>query len=176
MYKKYKRGMTKHLDDWMDIVENGKQPVCQDTIKNVELVQRVLAHPDIRVDPQKINECIDLIEKYRPYKLAPIQRYIHAVISGIFWKDGRIAFRKILLYVARGFGKNSILSDASLYLLSNRHGIRDYNIDIVANNEKQATTSFMDVYETIRVNPELDGAFSRTKTLIEFLNTSSELT
>lgn len=176
MYKRYKPGLTKHLDDWMAIVDDGKQPVNQWTIKNVALLRRVLTHPDIRVDPERINECIELIEKYRPYKLAPVQRYIHAVISGIFWKDGRIAFRKILLYVARGFGKNSILSDASLYLLSNRHGIRDYNIDIVANNEKQAKTSFMDVYETIRLNPELDGAFSRTKTLIEFLNTSSELT
>ena len=174
MYRRYKPGLTKHLDDWMAIVDDGKRPVNQWTIKNVALLRRVLAHPDIRVDPERINECIELIEKYRPYKLAPVQRYIHAAISGIFWKDGRIAFRKILLYVARGFGKNSILSDASLYLLSNRHGIRDYNIDIVANNEKQAKTSFMDVYETIRLNPELDGAFSRTKTLIEFLNTSSE--
>lgn len=175
MFRKYKKGLTNHLDDWIGMVEKQSYPVGDDVIRNVKLVQRILAHPDIRVDPERIDECIELIEKYRPYKLAPIQRYIHACISGIFWKDGRIAFRKILLYVARGFGKNSILSDASLYLLSNRHGIQDYNIDIVANNEQQAKTSFMDVYETIKLNPELDSAFSRTKTLIEFMNTSSEL-
>ena len=175
MFKKYKRGLTRHLDDWIKIVENEKMPIGSDAIKNVELVKRVLAHPDIRVDPERIEECIELIEKYRPYKLAEIQRYIHACISGIFWKDGRIAFRKILLYVGRGFGKNSILSDASLYLVSNRHGIKDYNIDIVANSENQAKTSFMDVYETIRRNPDLEDAFSRTLTKIEFLNTSSEL-
>ena len=175
MFKRYRKGMTRHLDDWIDIVEQGKQPVCQDTIKNVELVQRVLAHPDIRVDLRKINECIDLIEKYRPYKLAPIQRYIHAVISGIFWKDGQIAFRKILLYVGRGFGKNSFLSDASLYLSSNRHGVRNYNIDIVANSEDQAKTSFQDVYETVGDNPELGQAFRRTKTVLEFINTRSEI-
>ena len=175
MFKKYKRGLTRHLDDWIKIVENEKMPIGSDAIKNVELVKRVLAHPDIRVDPERIEECIELIEKYRPYKLAEIQRYIHACISGVFWKDGRIAFRKILLYVGRGFGKNSILSDASLYLVSNRHGINDYNIDIVANSENQAKTSFMDVYETIRRNPDLEDAFSRTLTKIEFLNTSSEL-
>lgn len=175
MFKRYKRGMTRHLDDWIDIVEKRKMPINKDVIKNVQLVQRVLNHPDIRIDPERINECIELIEKYRPYKLAEIQRYIHSAISGIFWKDGRIAFRKILLYVGRGFGKNSILSDASLYLLSNRHGVSDYNIDIVANSENQAKTSFMDVYETIRNNPELEDAFSRTLTKIEFLNTSSEL-
>ena len=63
MFKKYKRGLTRHLDDWINIVENEKMPIGSDAIKNVELVKRVLAHPDIRVDPERIEECIELIEK-----------------------------------------------------------------------------------------------------------------
>ena len=173
MYK-YRKGLSRHLDDWIDIVQKRKQPVCVDVIKNVDYVLKVLKHPDVRVDSDKIQGCIDLIEKYRPYKLAPIQRYIHAVISGIFWKDGRIVFDEYLLYVARGFGKNSILSDASFYLMSNRHGVEGYNVDIVANNEKQAKTSFMDVYGTIEKFPELDGpVFYRSKSELRFINTNS---
>ena len=63
MFKKYKRGLTRHLDDWIKIVENEKMPIGSDAIKNVELVKRVLAHPDIRDDPERIEECIELIEK-----------------------------------------------------------------------------------------------------------------
>ena len=63
MFKRYKRGMTRHLDDWIDIVEKRKMPINKDVIKNVQLVQRVLNHPDIRIDPERINECIELIEK-----------------------------------------------------------------------------------------------------------------
>lgn len=165
----------KHIDDWIDIVESGKQRTNKEMKLMVQLVKSALYDKDTFVDVRKINDCIDFIEKYRPYKLAPIQRFIHACYSGIFYNDGDIVFDEILLICARGFGKNSIASDAALYLTSNRHGIQNYNIDIVANNEKQAKTSFTDVYETIGNSEQLTKAYKRTLSEITFINTNSKI-
>ena len=164
----YKKGTCAHLDDWIDIVKNFKQPVNLEQIQLVDLVESKLRDKDIIVDVDKINDCIDLIETYRPYKLTPIQRFIHACVSGLFYKDGSVVFREFLIYSGRGFGKNSLISDISFYLSSNRHGIARYNVDMVANSEEQAKTSFMDVHETIGKDTKLQKAYIRTLVKIVF--------
>ncbi|MGX7099436.1 terminase TerL endonuclease subunit [Globicatella sanguinis] len=165
----------RHLDDWIDIVENGKQKTNKEMKLMVQLVKLALYDKDTYVDVPKINDCIEFIEKYRPYKLAPIQRFLHACYAGLFYNNGDIVFDEILLICARGFGKNSFASDASLYLLSNRHGIQNYHIDIVANNEKQAKTTFQDVYETTGNDPLLKNAYKRNLSEITFINTNSTI-
>lgn len=166
-------GGCKHLDDWIDIVETGQQLTNKEMKLTVQLVKSAMESPEVFVDIRRINECIEFIETYRSYQLTPIQRFLHACYAGLFYNDGDIVFDEIFLYCARGFGKNAFLSDASLYLLSNRHGIKEYEIDIVANNEKQAKTSFNDVYNMIGDNKALQNAFKRTKTEILFYNTRS---
>ena len=171
----YKKGSCRHLDDWIEIVEKRKQPVCAETIQNVELVKKRLNDKNVIVDINKINECIELIEKYRPYKLTPIQRYIHACIAGLFYKDGTVVFREFFIQSGRGFGKNSLISDTTFYLTSNRHGIKDYDVDMVATSEEQAKTSYFDVYDTIDNNPELIPAYSRTLIEMHFKKTNSRI-
>lgn len=168
-------GGCAHLDDWVRIVETGEQKTNKEMKLLISMVKNALASPDVYVDIQKINDCVAFIETYRPYKLTPIQRFIHACYVGLFYNSGDIVFDEIYLYCARGFGKNSILSDAALYLTSNRHGIRNYNVDIVANNERQAKTSFTDVYETIGEFPVLQKAYKRTLSEITFYNTNSKI-
>ncbi|HEM3632366.1 TPA: terminase large subunit [Streptococcus suis] len=167
---------SSHIDDWMNDVLSNKYPVCNELIQLADLILLALADPDIYVDVKKIDEMIDFINAYRPYKLAPPQRFIHAVIVGLRWKSsGFLVFSEIFLLCARGFGKNSIASDEAFYMLSNRNGIKKYDVDIVATSENQAKTSFTDVYETISDYPALKKAFKQTLTLIEFKNTRSKL-
>ncbi|WP_124058453.1 terminase TerL endonuclease subunit [Vaginisenegalia massiliensis] len=165
----------RHLDDWIEIVDSGKQPTNKEMKLLVQMVKLALESKDTFVDTRKINDCIEFIERYRPYTLAPIQRFIHACYSGIFYNNGDIVFDETLLLCARGFGKNSIASDAALYLTSNRHGISNYNVDIVANNETQAKTSFTDCHETIGDSNQLIKAYRRTLSEIEFINTRSKI-
>lgn len=164
----YKKGSCSHLDDWIDIVKNHKQPVNIEQVQLIALVEEKLQEKDVIVDIAKINDCIDFIETYRPYKLTPIQRFIHACVSGLFYTDGSVVFREFFIYSGRGFGKNSLISDISFYLSSNRHGIKRYNVDMVANSEEQAKTSFMDVHETIGNHRKLQNAFTRTLEKITF--------
>lgn len=164
-----------HIDDFIHDIMSERYKVNVEMKQMAELVMTAIDDPDVVVDHQKINDCIDFINKYRPYELAPPQRFIHAAIFGLRWKDGRLLFRRLLLLCARGFGKNSIASDASFYALSNRNGIPKYNVDIVATSELQAKTSFEDVYETIKGNETLQKAFKYTLTLVKFRKTNSNL-
>ena len=116
MEQMYKKGSCAHLDDWIDIVKNHKQPVNIEQVQLIALVEEKLQEKDVIVDIAKINDCINFIETYRPYKLTPIQRFIHACVSGLFYTDGSVVFREFFIYSGRGFGKNSLISDISFYL------------------------------------------------------------
>ncbi|HAQ6945870.1 TPA: terminase large subunit, partial [Enterococcus faecium] len=56
------------------------------------------------------------------------------------------------------------------------HGIKNYDIDIYANNESQAKTSFDDVFKVIKDHPDLDKkVFKATKEVIQNIATNSKL-
>ena len=164
----YKKGSCKHLDDWINIVKHKKQRVNEEQRQLIHLVESHLKDPEVIVDIDKINDAIDFIETYRPYKMTPLQRFILACVAGLFYKDGSVVFREFFIYAGRGFGKNSLIADISFYLSSNRHGIKRYNVDMVANSEEQAKTSFMDIHETISEDRRLEQAYSKTLVRIKF--------
>lgn len=168
---------TAHLDDWLRDIMTERFLVCKEIKQMAQLVMAAVDDPGIFVDIKKADEVVDFINQYRPYELAPPQRFIHVAINAIrWWKDGSLVFSELFLLCARGFGKNSIASDEALYKTSNRNGIPEYNVDIVANNEKQAKTSFKDVYNTIKSSAILQKAYKFSQTLITFRKTKSELT
>lgn len=66
--------------------------------------------------------------------------------------------------LGRGGGKNGLISVVTHFLISELHGIPEYNISIVANSEEQAKTSFEEVYNAIDFNAEpLKKAFFKSK-------------
>ena len=66
------------------------------------------------------------------------------------------------------------MSGLIFYLSSDKHGIKGYNIDIVANNEDQAMTSFNDVYEVLEDKwTKLKKFFYKSKEKIVNLRTRS---
>src|SRR5690606_40932900 len=65
----------------------------------------------------------------------------------------------LFYYMARGAGKNGLVSALSNYFISELHGIDFYGVSIVANSEKQAKTSFTEVYNAIDMNDELKSYF-----------------
>lgn len=95
--------------------------------------------------------------------------------------DGDIYFSDIRIMVGRGSGKNGFISFLCFYFMSPYHGISGYNIDLMANSETQAKTSFKDVYEIItdpidqKYEKVLKKNYHATKELITGKATKSEL-
>lgn len=84
-----------------------------------------------------------------------------------------LVFDEFFLYMARGAGKNGFVSALVNYFISELHGIDFYNVSIVANSEKQAKTSFTEVYNVIDMNDDLKAYFKHQKAVIESIDTKS---
>lgn len=144
------------------------------------IVIPALSRDDVYIDDKKIEKGLSL-QKYFPFQLIEWERFLFALIVGVFFKDGDIYFNDIRILVGRGSGKNGLISFLCFYFLSPYHGIQGYNIDILANAERQAMTSFKDVYDVITAPQKrefqavLKNNYHATKELITGKKTRSEL-
>lgn len=144
------RTYSKYINPYMEKIFNNEIEHCleqEEMIKNI--VIPVLEREDVYIDEKKIEYGLSL-QKYFPYKLIEWEVFLFALIVGVFLKDGDIFFKDIRCIVGRGSGKNGFISFLCFYFLSPYHGIKGYNIDLLANSEQQAMTSFNDVYEIIK--------------------------
>lgn len=176
--KRYKR-----IFDYIDMVKTGKVNVCQDQLDMIDnVVLPVLNRDDVFVDEDQIEKGLSL-QKYFPYKLIEWEIFLFALIAGVYIEEDdtrEIFFNEIDVYIGRGSGKNGFISFLCFYFLSPYHNVKHYNIDILANSEDQAKTSFNDLFEIIK-SPEdkyakvISQNYYATKTVIKGLKTQSEL-
>lgn len=163
---------NKHIDRYIDLVESGSLIVGEDIKKLIVLVKEKLSQSNVFIDSEKIDKAIEKIEEYFPYKLLDWEKFIIGLVH-CYYDDGTLVWNTFLLVMGRGAGKNGFISPLSWYLTTSFHGKREYNIDIVANSEDQAKTSFEDVYNVIDDNKKLQKAFYYTKEKIIFKKTKS---
>lgn len=164
-----------YVQEYFGLVESGKIKVNEKRKKNIELVKSKL-QLDVYFEDERIEKSITAIEKYF-FKLFPFQKYIIACIFFRFKKDDSLVFNDFLLKMGRGCGKNGLISAISFVLISNINGIPNYNVDIVANSEEQAKTSFEDVYNVLDnpKNKKLAKKFTYSLEKIIFNKTHSKL-
>lgn len=177
MMKSYSR----FIDPYLRKIKNNEVEHCKEQDLMIDnIVIPTLERPDVRIDDEKIEKGLSL-QKYFPYRLIEWEVFLFALIVGVEFTDGDIVFNEIRVMVGRGSGKNGFISFLCFYFLSPYHGIRGYNIDLMANAEDQAKTSFKDVYEVItdpvdvRYKQVLKKNYHATKELITGKVTKSEL-
>ena len=125
----------------------------------------VLERDDVVVDNELIERGLSL-QKYFPFQLIHWELFQFAVIAGVFLirPDGTrdIYFHEIRDIMGRGSGKNGFIDFLAFYFLSPIHGIKGYNIDLIANGEDQAMTSIADLGDIIKhpVDPKFGGVLA----------------
>lgn len=97
-----------------------------------------LDQPGVVIDAEAIEQSVEKPKPYFPFELYAWQRFCNAFIYGVRYDDGRLMFNRFLIEIGRGAGKNGYISYNSFYMMSGHHGIKNYDIDIVATSEKQA--------------------------------------
>lgn len=167
----------KHIQAWFNAIESGAIVVCKDQLQLKKyLEERVFTRDDIYFDQQMVEDSINIPATYFPFELIPWEKFVQCFIYGCRWKkDGTLVFNRYLTLMGRGNGKTGYASWNNFFLLTAKHGIKNYDIDIFANNEAQAKTSFEDVYQVIKANPSLKKSFYISKVSIRNLATNSEL-
>ncbi len=172
---------SKYINPYIDKILNNEIEHCKEQelmMKNI--VIPVLNRDDIYFDEEKVEAGLSL-QKYFPFKLLEWEIFLFALIAGVFLKSGDIFFSEVRAMLGRGSGKNGFISFLCFYFISPVHGIKGYNVDLLANAEKQAKTSFNDVYEIIKDPIEksykkvLSKHFKATKEEVKGLKTKSTL-
>lgn len=172
---------SKYINPYIDKILNNEIEHCKEQelmMKNI--VIPVLNRDDIYFDEEKVEAGLSL-QKYFHFNLLEWEIFLFALIAGVFLKSGDIFFSEVRVMLGRGSGKNGFISFLCFYFISPVHGIKGYNVDLLANAEKQAKTSFNDVYEIIKDPIEksykkvLSKHFKATKEEVKGLKTKSTL-
>ncbi|MFJ7919731.1 terminase TerL endonuclease subunit [Lysinibacillus fusiformis] len=166
---------NKYVDEYIQLYESGRIKLNNERIMLIEyLREHVLSRDDLYFDDDMIEKCIRFGEKWY-FPLQPFQKFLIAFVFLFLKKNDRVFYRKHLWMLGRGGGKNGLISVVTHFLIGPHHGIREYNVSIVANSEEQAKTSFDETYNVIGRNSILKSMFYRTKEKITSNKTDSIL-
>lgn len=172
--KKRKKDYHPYIDQYMDDIRSGKIPASRRLKLALDYIEFKLNDPDVFIDFKKIDKAVELIERYFSMKLLDWELFILALIHCYYKSKDIVVFNKFLIVIGRGNGKNGFISPVIWYLTTHYHGIKGYNVDIIANNEDQAKTSFEDVYNVLEETwKKSKRFFHKTKEVITNLITKS---
>ena len=167
--------IPKQIQPYIDIVEAGEVRVCNEQKLLIALVKRIFETEDLVYDDEQIEKYLSY-QKYFPFDLFEWEIFVFVLHCCVFTTDGMPRFPELLVLIGRGGGKNALLAFIDFCLITDTNGIPEYHIDICANSEEQAKTTFLDllnVLENPRQSKKLKKFFRWTKTEIENLATRS---
>jgi phage terminase large subunit-like protein len=143
---------NKYVDEYINQWREGKIILNKERIDLINYLEStVLVKDNIYFDDEKIDKCIQFINKWY-FPVQPFQKFIIAFIFLIDDEMDTPYFTEIALFMGRGAGKNGFISAISDFLTTPIHGIKKYDISIVANSEDQAKTSFNEIYDVLLEN------------------------
>lgn len=163
----------KYIDDYMAAIASGSIPASKEILQAMDYIGEKLDDPDVFIDTEKTEKAVELIERYFEITLLDWELFVLALVH-CYYGDDTLVFTEFFIMMGRGNGKNGFISCLAWYLTTHYHGISGYNVDIIANSEEQAKTSFDDVYEMLeRTWEQSKKFFYKSKELIRNLKTKS---
>lgn len=165
----------KYIDDYMLAVRSGEIKADKEIHQAMDYIERKLSPPaDVLIDNEKIDKAVELIERYFEMKLLPWELFILALVHCYYRQTGTVVFNEFFIMMGRGNGKNGFISGLAWYLTTKYHGVKGYNVDIIANSEDQAKTSFEDIYDMLETTwAKSKRFFYKSKVEITNLQTKS---
>ena len=173
----YKTPIPKEIQDYIDIVEQEKFRSCTEQKLLVELVKNAFKNETLKIDAIQIEKYMSY-QKYFPFALFPWEIFCFTLHNCVFRTDGQPRWSDLFILCGRGAGKNGYLSFEDFCLITPTNGVAYYDIDICANSEEQAKTSFDEIYNILE-NPKFRKVFEKnfrwTKTEIQNKKTRSKI-
>ena len=139
---------NKYIQEYLDIIDNEVFAVCKEQKLLARLIKKIFEAENLIIDEEKIEKYFSY-QKYFPFELFPWEKFCFVLHNCVFREDGLPRFPDLFVLVGRGSGKNAYLGFEDFCLTTPTHGIKNYDIDISANSEDQAKTTFMDIYNIL---------------------------
>lgn len=177
--RKRKNVINPHILQYIEMVEKDKIRTCTEQKQMVKQVREVLENEDVYTDSAQLENYIKFT-RYFPFKqLYPWEEFLLALFLCTYNKDDNSPrWSDLFCLIGRGAGKDGFIGVLSMCLLTPFNGIREYNVDICANNKNQAVTPVKDVVNVLE-NPvntaHLRSLFHWTQEGVKCMSTKSEL-
>lgn len=139
---------NKYIQEYLDIIDNEVFSVCKEQKLLSRLIKKIFETENLIIDEEKIEKYFSY-QKYFPFDLFPWEKFCFVLHNCVFKEDGLPRFADLFILVGRGSGKNAYLGFEDFCLITPTHGIKNYDVDISANSEDQAKTTFMDIYNIL---------------------------
>lgn len=163
------------IDEYMNGVLDGNILACQEQKQLMKFVQSKLNDPHAILKRDQIDTVLSNAEKHFPWPLLPWEKFLTALVHGAYYDDGSLMFDEILVMMGRGGGKTGYMAYEE-WELASIENIRNYDIDIVATSEEQATTSFNELHDLLESREKYYKRFFKwTKKQITFRKTNSKI-
>lgn len=165
--------IVKEINEYIEYTEKYPEKINkkrQLLIKNI--VKPLLERDDVFFDAETFDNCIKYCEA-NYYPLFPYQKFIYAFV--FMYVNDIPLYGTIFVEMGRGNGKDGFMMPLANFLQTPLYGIKNYNVDIVANNEEQAKDSYDVVYDMLDGNRKFKGKFYVSKEKIFNYATKSRL-
>lgn len=151
------------VQEWIDIVEGNTYACCKEQKLLIKHIKLCFEKDDIYIDLEQLENYMKICSRYIPFKLLPWQKFIIALHDCTYWsKTNEPRWSDLFCEMGRGNGKDGMISVESFCLSSPYNHIREYDVDICANNEEQAMRPVEDLTSF------LDDAYSKSKKIKKF--------
>ena len=138
-----------YIQNYIGSIRRGDVPASKELHQACDYIEKKLSEPDVLIDTAKTDKAIELIERYFKMTLFPWEKFVLALIHCYYKSTDTLVFSEFFIMMGRGNGKNGFISGVAWYLTTHYHGVQGYNVDIIANSEDQAKTSFDDIYQML---------------------------
>ena len=139
---------NKYIKEYLDIIDNEVFPMCKEQKLLSKFIKNIFDNEKLIIDEEKVEKYFSY-QKYFPFNLFPWEKFLFVLHNCVFKKNGLPRFADLFILVGRGSGKNAYLAYEDFCLITPTHGIKNYDIDISANSEDQAKTTFNDIYNIL---------------------------
>ena len=161
-----------YVENFITLWKTGKIILNKERILLIAYLEKhILTRDDIYFDEKHIDQFVRFTEKHY-FKLQDFQKFIVPFVFLYFKEDDELFYEQHFIMMARGAGKNGLITALSNYFISPLHNIRNYDVSVVANSEDQAKVSFKEMYECIKEH-NLEELFDLTKLMITGTHTNS---
>ena len=163
----------KEIDEYIQYVKDHPKWVNKDRkllIRNI--VKPTLKRKDIFFDEKTYRNCIKFCES-NYYPLFPYEKFILAFV--FMYVNDVPLFPEIFIMEGRGNGKDGFMAPVCNFFQTPLYGVKNYNIEMVANSEQQIKDTFKIPHDMLEGNPKFKGKFRVTREEIENYDTKSVL-
>lgn len=164
----------KYIDEYITYVRDNPDATCK-YIKQLinNICKPVLEDETVFFDVETYEAYVQYTEKHY-MTLFPYQKFRDAFV--FMYRDDIPVFDTFITEMGRGNGKTTGCMPLMNFLQTPLYGVKNYHIDIIANNEDQAKKDFNIVYEMLEANKgTFKNKFYWTKEVIKNRVTRAEL-